>query len=209
MYPDHFLNQPIIIKQSRGGSSGGLSAPSVPKAWDSTINVADYVYSPVSGVPDRDGVKNGANPGLFRILRSVTTHSAPGKFYAEIVVTDAPTAFLTVGVVNAIAPLNLVVGQDVNGWGYLNTGDKYHVGVFMGYSSAYTTGDVIGVTADFTGDELRFSKNGVDLGLAFNGISLETLFVAASTNVAASGFVINTVLSQMSFFPGAGFTVWG
>jgi hypothetical protein len=93
-----------------------------------------------------------------------------GTAYWEIKVNAAGGP--VVGIMNASASLNFDVGADVNGWGlYLSTGQLYHDGVLTTYSTAFGAGSILGISLDMATGTLRFWRNGVDLGVAFTGLT--------------------------------------
>lgn len=67
----------------------------------------------------------------------------------------------------------LDLGTDKNGWGYGGTGKKVFNRQFDGYGETYGLNDVITCLVDMDEGEVKFLKNGVDLGVAFTGVSTE------------------------------------
>ncbi|EDV25940.1 uncharacterized protein TRIADDRAFT_24752 [Trichoplax adhaerens] len=86
-----------------------------------------------------------------------------GKFYYEATVTDE--GLCRVGWSTDIASLDL--GTDNNGFGFGGTGKKSYARQFDGYGEPFGHKDVIGCMLDLDNYEIRFSKNGVDFGRAF------------------------------------------
>lgn len=87
-----------------------------------------------------------------------------GKFYFETTVTDE--GLCRVGWSTQQASLDL--GTDRFGYGFGGTGKKSNNRQFDDYGEAYGMHDVIGCLLDLDKMEIRFTKNGKDLGLAFN-----------------------------------------
>jgi hypothetical protein len=75
-----------------------------------------------------------------------------------------------VGVCEKKHPLQQFIGTDGTGWAYYahNPGYKYHQSNAEIYAEPYGAGDVIGVTLDLNQGTLSFSKNGVDMGVAYS-----------------------------------------
>lgn len=61
----------------------------------------------------------------------------------------------------------LDLGTDKFGYGFGGTGKKSHAKQFDTYGEPFGMHDVIGCFLDLTKGEIKFSKNGVDLGVAF------------------------------------------
>lgn len=59
------------------------------------------------------------------------------------------------------------LGTDKFGWGYGGTGKKSNSKQFDSYGEAFGMNDAIGCLLDLDKGEIRFMKNGVDLGTAF------------------------------------------
>ncbi|XP_043474736.1 ATP-dependent RNA helicase Ddx1 [Leptopilina heterotoma] len=86
-----------------------------------------------------------------------------GKFFFESVVTDE--GLCRVGWSTAQAALDL--GTDKFGFGFGGTGKKSNARQFDSYGESFGMHDVIGCLLDLQKGEIRFMKNGVDLGTAF------------------------------------------
>ncbi|XP_011305079.1 ATP-dependent RNA helicase Ddx1 [Fopius arisanus] len=87
-----------------------------------------------------------------------------GKYYFETVVTDE--GLCRVGWSTSQA--NLDLGTDKFGWGFGGTGKKSNSKQFDSYGESFGMHDVIGCLLDLSKGEIRFTKNGVDLGKAFD-----------------------------------------
>ncbi|XP_048507320.1 ATP-dependent RNA helicase Ddx1 [Athalia rosae] len=86
-----------------------------------------------------------------------------GKFYYEATVTDE--GLCRVGWSSQDASLDL--GTDRFGFGFGGTGKKSNARQFDDYGEPFGMHDVIGCLLDLTKGEIRFTKNGIDLGQAF------------------------------------------
>ncbi|KAJ9589687.1 hypothetical protein L9F63_017131 [Diploptera punctata] len=87
-----------------------------------------------------------------------------GKYYFEATVTDEGVC--RVGWSTQQASLDL--GTDRFGFGFGGTGKKSNNKQFDNYGEAFGMHDVIGCYLDLDIGEIKFSKNGVDLGKAFS-----------------------------------------
>ncbi|CAN0255500.1 unnamed protein product, partial [Laminaria digitata] len=63
---------------------------------------------------------------------------------------------------------NFNLGTDAFGYGFGSTGMKSHRGQFEKYGEAFSKGDSVGCRLDLVKGEVSFSKNGQELGVAFN-----------------------------------------
>jgi SPRY domain len=107
-----------------------------------------------------------------------------GKAGWEIRVTHSSTAYLFVGVATSEADLNTFLGGCSNGWGFIGEQALYHSRENVkGYGEAFTAGDFIGVSLDFHLGTLSFSRNGKQLGVAFDKICGELYPAVAFYNV--------------------------
>ncbi|CAM9398055.1 unnamed protein product, partial [Phaeothamnion confervicola] len=95
-------------------------------------------------------------------------------------VDKSSTAYLFVGVAAAGADTETFLGGDDRGWGYIGDRALYHGRVKVKpYGERFGQGDTIGVLLDSDRGCLSFCRNGVDLGVAFEGLAGE-LFPAVA-----------------------------
>lgn len=90
-------------------------------------------------------------------------HGPGGKYYYEATVTDE--GLCRVGWSTQQASLDL--GTDRFGFGFGGTGKKSNNKQFDDYGGAFGMKDVIGCLLDLDKLEIRYTKNGADLGVAF------------------------------------------
>ncbi|EEY57541.1 HECT E3 ubiquitin ligase, putative [Phytophthora infestans T30-4] len=86
-------------------------------------------------------------------------------------IEKSSSPYLFVGVATRQANLDSFLGADDQSWGFI--GDKalyYQRNRIRAYGETFTEGDCIGLRLDCEKGELSFSKNGVDLGVAFDNI---------------------------------------
>ncbi|XP_018314333.1 ATP-dependent RNA helicase Ddx1 [Mycetomoellerius zeteki] len=86
-----------------------------------------------------------------------------GKYFFEATVTDE--GLCRVGWSTSQAALDL--GTDKFGYGFGGTGKKSNAKQFDNYGEAFGMHDVIGCFLDLMKGEIKFTKNGMDLGIAF------------------------------------------
>lgn len=95
--------------------------------------------------------------------RATTGIQGKGRFYYEAIITDE--GLCRVGWSTQQANLNL--GTDKYGFGFGGTGRKSTNNNFDLYGESFGKMDVIGCLLDTIDWEVKFSKNGIDLGQAF------------------------------------------
>uniref|UniRef100_A0A0B7AKG3 ATP-dependent RNA helicase n=1 Tax=Arion vulgaris TaxID=1028688 RepID=A0A0B7AKG3_9EUPU len=96
--------------------------------------------------------------------RSNKSVHGKGKYYYEGTVTDEGLCRLGWSMQNA----KLDLGTDKFGFGFGGTGKKSWDKQFTDYGQAFGTNDVIGCFLDLDKMEIKWSKNGIDLGKAFD-----------------------------------------
>lgn len=99
-----------------------------------------------------------------------------GKYYWEV--TCDNTSYALVGV--STGEFNVqsrYIGSTSTSWAYYcETGRVYNNSVNKGYGSQIRNNDVLGVLLDLNNKTLSFSKNGIILGIAFEGLPNTYLF---------------------------------
>ncbi|KAL3860216.1 hypothetical protein ACJMK2_010372 [Sinanodonta woodiana] len=104
------------------------------------------------------------DPQNWHGTRSNKSVSGDGKYYYEATVTDE--GLCRVGWSTDKASLDL--GTDKAGFGYGGTGKKSFGKQFDSYGESYGMNDTIGCFLDLQKGEIKWSKNGVDLGKAYD-----------------------------------------
>lgn len=100
-----------------------------------------------------------------------TESFATGTASWEVCVEKSSSSYLFVGVGTQRASTDAFLGADDHSWGYI--GDKalyYQRNRVKAFGDVFGEGDCIGVMIDCERGTLSFSKNGVDLGVAFESI---------------------------------------
>jgi len=177
-------------------------------AWDSTVNATNFDFTALGGINDRVATRNAGSAGNNEIALSSLDHSGSGKYYAEVLIGGV-VASTIIGVAVAAVNLHTFLGQNANGWAYAFSGNKANGAGFGAYGAAFVAGDVIGIMVDFDTPELRFTKNGVDQGVAFTNINGKTLLIAVSDDTVGNNFSLSTVASEFAFPIPAGYSEWG
>ncbi|XP_044735811.1 ATP-dependent RNA helicase Ddx1 isoform X2 [Chrysoperla carnea] len=140
-----------------GGSGGGKPATSTPWTMSFHDRGAAMAVSP-------DGLRCQAREQRewhgTRCTRGVQN---AGKYYFEATVTDE--GLCRVGW--SMPQANLDLGTCRFGFGFGGTGKKSNNKQFDNYGEAFGKCDVIGNLLDLDNGEIKFTKNGQDLGLAF------------------------------------------
>ncbi|XP_033114325.1 ATP-dependent RNA helicase DDX1-like [Anneissia japonica] len=125
-----------------------------------------------------------------------------GKYYFEATVTDE--GLCRVGWSTSEAKLQL--GTDMHGFGYGGTAKKSFGKQFDDYGEKYGINDTIGCYLDLDEYSIYFSKNGVDLGLAYliPGNMRNSVFYAAVVLKNAE-MKFNFIQTKFKYQPGYGF----
>lgn len=103
-----------------------------------------------------------------------TTPLFTGNNYWELRVDKSVTSYFFIGVATREADLTTFLGGDDHGWGFIGDRALYHKRAKVKpYGERFSEGDIIGVTLNMDRGTLSFSKNGLDLGIAFEGLAGE------------------------------------
>ncbi|EDW44456.1 ATP-dependent RNA helicase Ddx1 [Drosophila sechellia] len=134
--------------------------------------------------------------------RATTGVRGKGKFYFEATVTDE--GLCRVGWSTQQA--NLDLGTCRMGFGFGGTGKKSNNRQFDDYGEAFGKADVIGCLLDLQRQEVSFTKNGQNLGVAFrlpDNLAKETFYPAVVLKNAEMQF--NFGKTDFKYAPGNGF----
>ncbi|XP_063975899.1 ATP-dependent RNA helicase Ddx1 [Diachasmimorpha longicaudata] len=173
----------LMAAETGSGKTGAFCLPILQTVWE---NLKDIETGKASGVSSKR-----ARPDLWGLslvdrgpAMAVTTDGlrcqsreqrewhgcrankgiqGTGKYYFEAIVMDE--GLCRVGWSTSRSSLDL--GTDAFGWGYGGTGKKSHARQFDNYGEPFGMRDVIGCLLNLSNGEMRFTKNGVDLGRAF------------------------------------------
>lgn len=115
---------------------------------------------------DADGLTcQSRDQRLWNGARSTKGVKGKGRYYFEITQTDA-NGIARIGWSIPAAQLDL--GTDNQGFGYGGTGKKSYARQFDDYGETFGINDVVGSLIDLDQMQIRYFKNGKDLGLAFD-----------------------------------------
>lgn len=106
-----------------------------------------------------------------------TVGKSSGKWYWEIAANVV--GYIITGVQDAVASLSQCPGQNVDGWGYYETGQKYNNNNLVAYGATFALNDIIGVALDCDNHTLTFYRNGISQGVAFTNLPASTLLFPA------------------------------
>lgn len=127
-----------------------------------------------------------------------------GSNYWELHLDKSVTSYLFIGVATRDADLTTFLGGDDHGWGFIGDRALYHKRTKVkAYGERFGQGDTVGVSLDMDRHTLSFSKNGQDLGVAFEGLVGNLYPAVAFYN---QGQRLSLVQSAFRC-PGAGVTV--
>ena len=122
----------------------------------------------------------------------------------EITIEASETSYLFIGVAQKSADLQTFLGGDDCSWGFIGDRALYHKRTKLKmYGERFGEGDVVTVSLDTNFCTLSFQKNGIDLGVAFKGLSGDLYPAVAFYN---RGQRVRLALSP-SMSPGAGIVI--
>lgn len=145
-----------IIRNPSGGydiANLGLSTLDSQAAW-STVN-----KSPNITLSNNNLTATGTSSGAASVLgnAAITT----GKKYFEVKMGNGGSGGIGVGRITMAINTSLV-GDDLDGWAFLNDGRKYHgTGSGTAYGSSFTTNNIIGIAVDKDAGKIWASVNNV------------------------------------------------
>ncbi|XP_074102391.1 ATP-dependent RNA helicase Ddx1 [Cotesia typhae] len=174
----------LIAAETGSGKTGAFCLPIIQIVWETLNDISMSKGASKSGkravsatwglsLFDRgramavtpDGLRcQSRKPREWHGCRANKGVHGSGKYYYEATVTDE--GLCRIGWSTSQA--NLDLGTDQFGFGFGGTGKKSNSKQFSDYGEAFGMHDVIGCYLDLERGEVRFSKNGLDLGKAFD-----------------------------------------
>lgn len=172
----------LMAAETGSGKTGAFCLPILQIVWEAlrddiagkvhkTANVTDEkwrlnVYDRDDSLAiDPDGLLcQSRDPQKWQGARCNRGVFGKGKYYYEGTVTD--DGLCRLGWSTAQASLDL--GTCANGFGYGGTGKKSNKKQFDNYGTSFTLNDTIGCMLDLDSGTIAFSKNGQNLGKAFD-----------------------------------------
>lgn len=179
--------------------------PKLPTSWNAKDKCMLLDLS-------RDGsrvkyVGQGKNDSDAASVRS--NHAVPpqcGLYYFEVeIVSKGRDGYIGVGFCAQSVALNRLPGWEPNSWGY--HGDDGHSFCCSGsgkpYGPTFTTGDIVGCCINFLDKSIFYTKNGVNLGIAFRDIQLPTeaskFVLYASVGMRTPGEIVDVNFGRRPF----------
>lgn len=147
--------------ESGGGKEKGVAA--APTKTSNTWELSTSDRTPALAVSADGLVCQAREFKEWHGCRATKGVQNSGKYYYEAKITDE--GLCRVGWSTLQASLDL--GTDKNGFGFGGTGKKSNNKQFDNYGESFGKNDVIGCKLDLDSGKISFSKNGVDLGVAF------------------------------------------
>ncbi|KAI6182458.1 hypothetical protein M3Y97_00382200 [Aphelenchoides bicaudatus] len=122
-------------------------------------------------------------------------------YYFEIlVVRKGDTGYLGIGLCEKDVNLNRLPGWDAVSYGYHGDDGCFFAASGKGrdYGPKFTTGDIVGCGINFVSRTIFFTKNGVNIGNAVSGISIEKPLYA-TIGMQAKDQIVDTNFGQSKF----------
>ncbi|XP_032527023.2 ATP-dependent RNA helicase Ddx1 [Danaus plexippus] len=171
----------LMAAETGSGKTGAFCLPILQIVWETLKDIQDgktsRIIQAVSGECtmsffDRtealavtpDGLRcQSRHFNAWHGCRATKGIHTKGVYYYEATVTDEGLCRVGWSAPGA----NLDLGTDRLGFGFGGTGKKSNCKQFDDYGEAYGKNDVIGCLLNLNNGDIRFYKNGQDLGLAF------------------------------------------
>ncbi|ESO02060.1 hypothetical protein HELRODRAFT_106435 [Helobdella robusta] len=149
------------IQEGKTKKSQGNKPAAIPTKWK--MNVFDR--TPAMAIDTEEGlVCQSRDFQGWHGTRSNKGVSIKGKYFYEATVTDEGLCRVGWSTMNAFLDL----GTDREGFGYGGTGKKSFGKQFDSYGESFGLSDVIGCYLDLDNFTIKWSKNGVDFGKAYD-----------------------------------------
>lgn len=148
------------LKDLQAGK-GGTSKPSSTK--DQKYSLSFFDRDPAMAITPEGLRCQSREQKEWHGCRATRGVFGKGKYFYEAIVTDEGLCRVGWSTLTAVRDL----GTDKYGFGFGGTGKKSNAKQFDNYGESFGMHDVIGCHLDLDAGEISFSKNGKDLGKAF------------------------------------------
>lgn len=148
---------------------------------------------------------NGGNGKDLEAASIRSDHPMPpqcGIFYYEITISQKhKDCVVAIGFSAGKVSLERLPGWEADSWGYHGDEAKIFAGAQNGqpYRSSFGLGDVVGCGVDFNKGQAFFTKNGLDLGIAFRDLDLSTPIFPCIGMKKHSGVIIKANFGATPF----------
>lgn len=176
----------LMAAETGSGKTGAFCLPILQTVWETLRDIRDGKSKPTKpgtaskstlgpckmSVYDRNDAMSITPDGLrcqarefkdWHGCRATVGYSGRGKYFFEATICDE--GLCRVGWATKSA--NLDLGTDRFSFGFGGTGKKSHNRQFDDYGESFGKNDVITCILDLSSSQIKFMKNGVDLGIAF------------------------------------------
>lgn len=175
--------------------------PSGPSKWNPSDKDSDITLS----AGDTAASFTGATPHVGSVRG--TLFNSAGIHYFQVTLTAGTDVIVGIG--NASATITSYPGANTNSWGFvISTLQKITNGSAAAYAAGITpvVGDVIGVGYNATAGTISFYYNGINLGVAYSGIS-GNLYPMWGCNTSTAGTKTGTIDTALASF-GSVYATW-
>ncbi|KAK0344079.1 hypothetical protein LTR59_009833 [Friedmanniomyces endolithicus] len=174
----------------------------LPTRWSEEDKMAGLEIQGESGEEVRFG---GATKTADEAASIRTDHAMPrecGIYYFEVtVLSRGKDGLVGIGFSTRKAALNRLPGWEAESWAYHGDDGLFFASSASGkaYGPRFASNDVIGCGVNFRTNEAFFTKNGVYLGVAFNGIRSEKHYYYPSVGMKKPGEHLRINLGRTPF----------
>ncbi|KAG4100635.1 SPRY-domain-containing protein [Neocallimastix lanati (nom. inval.)] len=201
--PDYLLDTPICQakkKMKLAKDQTGTMPIQLPTHWNPKDKCALLELSKGNLRVSYNGTgKNDSDAAAVR-----ANHPMPyqcGLFYFEVtIISKGQSGYIGIGFCTSSVDLKKLPGWENYSWGY--HGDDGHSFCFSGTGKAYgptfTTKDTIGCCINFMDMTVFYTKNGVNLGIAFRDIKNDHLYYPA-IGLRTPGEIVEANFGQKKF----------
>lgn len=156
--------------------NSGFKCPS----WQSSPDSSNAVHLQITNSLTVEYTGSGhADSDAASVRTNIAVPAACGLFYYEVTIDDkGREGFIGLGFCVADILADRLPGWELGSWGYHGDDGNAFGGTGKGFAFGprFTTGDVIGALWNRMCGQISFFKNGVSLGIAFEGVQTEKLY---------------------------------